>query len=223
MNKKNCFLMLVCLFMAVSANAVNITNDAIMLQSTGEGDTDISGLDNVVYVVPMKCKYSIQINLPILMKNTAEIRGFQFNLYLPEGVTIAKNAKGKLLASLSSGRRDEYDEHTLSVAKQDDGSYLFLCGSLAEDIFLGNDGEIATVTIDIDKEVGEGDYPIILMNIKLTENDIRKYYETSQVKSTLTIESSSVRGDVNGDGEVTMSDAMFIVNKILNGKFPDEE
>ena len=96
MIKKNCFLMLVCLFMAVSANAVNITNDAIMLQSTGEGDTDISGLDNVVYVEPTKCKSGIQINLPILMKNSAEIRGFQFNLYLPEGVTIAQNAKGTL-------------------------------------------------------------------------------------------------------------------------------
>ncbi len=29
-------------------------------------------------------------------------------------------------------------------------------------------------------------------------------------------------GDMNGDGEVNMSDVMFIVNKILNGKFPDE-
>lgn len=218
MIKKNCFLMLVCLFMAVSANAVNITNDAIMLQSTGEGDTDISGLDNVVYVEPTKCKSGIQINLPILMKNSAEIRGFQFNLYLPEGLTIAKNAKGKLLASLSSGRRDEYDEHTLSVAKQDDGSYLFLCGSLYEDIFLGNDGEIVTVTIDIDKEVVEGGYPIILKNIKLTENDIRKYYETSQVKSTLTIESSSVRGDVNGDGIVNGTDIQEVINIIVNAE-----
>ena len=218
MIKKNCFLMLVCLFMAVSANAVNITNDAIMLQSTGEGDTDISGLDNVVYVVPMKCKSGIQMNLPVLMKNSAEIRGFQFNLYLPEGVTIAQNAKGKLLASLSSGRRDEYDEHTLSVAKQDDGSYLFLCGSLYEDIFLGNDGEIVTVTIDIDKEVVEGGYPIILKNIKLTENDIRKYYETSQVKSTLTIESSSVRGDVNGDGIVNGTDIQEVINIIVNAE-----
>ena len=218
MIKKNCFLMLVCLFMAVSANAVNITNDAIMLQSTGEGDTDISGLDNVVYVEPTKCKSGIQINLPILMKNSAEIRGFQFNLYLPEGLTIAKNAKGKLLASLSSGRRDEYDEHTLSVAKQDDGSYLFLCGSLYEDIFLGNDGEIVTVTIDIDKEVVEGGYPIILKNIKLTENDIRKYYETSQVKSTLTIKSSSVRGDVNGDGIVNGTDIQEVINIIVNAE-----
>lgn len=34
---------------------------------------------------------------------------------------------------------------------------------------------------------------------------------------------AGVRGDVNGDGVVNMPDAMFIVNKILNGKFPDEE
>ena len=31
-----------------------------------------------------------------------------------------------------------------------------------------------------------------------------------------------IRGDLNGDGVVNMPDAMFIVNKILNGKFPDE-
>lgn len=32
----------------------------------------------------------------------------------------------------------------------------------------------------------------------------------------------SVRGDLNGDGQVNMEDVMFLVNKILNGKFPDE-
>ena len=34
---------------------------------------------------------------------------------------------------------------------------------------------------------------------------------------------SGIRGDVNNDGVVSMPDAMFIVNRILNGKFPDEE
>lgn len=32
-----------------------------------------------------------------------------------------------------------------------------------------------------------------------------------------------IRGDLNGDGAVGMPDAMFIVNKMLKGKFPDEE
>lgn len=32
-----------------------------------------------------------------------------------------------------------------------------------------------------------------------------------------------LRGDLNGDGAITMSDVMYLVQKILNGKFPDEE
>ena len=50
-------------------------------------------------------------------------------------------------------------------------------------------------------------------------------YENSDV-ATKEIEVSrygGIRGDVNNDGTVNMPDAMFIVNKILNGKFPDEE
>lgn len=34
---------------------------------------------------------------------------------------------------------------------------------------------------------------------------------------------STMRGDANLDGKINMPDAMFIVNKILKGKFPDEE
>ena len=68
------------------------------------------------------------------------------------------------MASLSSGRRGEFDEHTLSVGKQDDGSFLFLCGSLSEDTFLGNDGEIATVTLNISADISKGEYPVIIKN-----------------------------------------------------------
>lgn len=31
-----------------------------------------------------------------------------------------------------------------------------------------------------------------------------------------------VRGDLNGDGEVSMPDVMYLIQRILNGKFPDE-
>ena len=183
-------------------------------------DTDISQMDNVMYVESFEGHSASQVIMPIQMKNSAEIRGFQFNLYLPDGVTIALNPKGKEMVSLSPERRDEYDEHTLSVRKQDDGSYLFLCGSLSEDTFLGNDGEIATVTLNIDEKVEDGDYPIILKNIKLTENDISKYYETPQVRSTLSIVSYML-GDINGDGKVDVSDYIGIANHIL-GDTPED-
>ena len=41
--------------------------------------------------------------------------------------------------------------------------------------------------------------------------------------SAMAQSSEPVRGDLNGDGEVNMSDVMFLVQKILNGKFPDED
>ena len=50
-------------------------------------------------------------------------------------------------------------------------------------------------------------------------------YENSDV-ATKEIDLSGMgygkKGDVNGDGEVGMPDVMYIVNYILNGKFPEE-
>ena len=48
-------------------------------------------------------------------------------------------------------------------------------------------------------------------------------YENSDVAiKEIDLGTSGLRGDLNNDGTVNMPDAMFIVNKILNGKFPDE-
>ena len=88
-----------------------------------------------------------------------------------------------------------------------------------EETFLGNDGEVATVTLDIDDEVEDGEYPIILKNIKLSENDISNYYETPKVKFTLTVV-SYISGDINNDGKVDISDYIGVANHIL-GNTPE--
>ena len=46
--------------------------------------TDISKLDNVIYIEPMEVRTGTQATISLKMKNTAEIRAFQFDLYLPE-------------------------------------------------------------------------------------------------------------------------------------------
>ena len=162
--------------------------------------TDLTGKDNVIYVSPVTAKAGETLKLSVCMKNTAEIRGFQFNLYLPDGVTIALNPKGKEIVSLNTERRDEFDEHTLSVKKQEDGSYMFLCGSLSEDVFLGNDGEIISVTLNIPTDMASGVYPLKIVNQKLTENDISKYYETELVETTFTVSDATSVKEVNAEG-----------------------
>jgi hypothetical protein len=64
-----------------------------------------------------------------------------------------------------------------------------------------------------------------LPKTKVTVYATKKGYDNSDV-ATKEIEvgggEAGVRGDVNLDGEIGMPDVMFIVNYILNGKFPDE-
>lgn len=192
------------------AHDVTITGSFID-ESTG---TDFSDWDNVIYIYKVEACSGQQFQLPIQMKNTAAIRGFQFDLYLPEGVSVVKNNKGRILGSLNGERLPEDDEHTLTISEQTDGSIRFLCGSQYDDTFTGSDGEILTLSVQISDNMTDGDYPVILRNIKLTETDISKFYEVSYLKSILTI-SSYILGDINADGKIDVSDYIGVANHIM--------
>ena len=177
-------------------------------------DTDISLLSNVIYLEKTEVQSGSTATLSFKMKNSAAIRGFQFDLYLPEGVTAVKNAKGRIQGSLISGRLPEDDEHTLTISEQTDGAIRFLCGSQYDETFTGNEGEIATLQVNIAENMEDGDYPIVLKAMRLSESDINKYYDTEYLKSTLTV-SSYIIGDINGDKIVNVSDYIGIANHIL--------
>lgn len=162
-------------------------------------DTDITAIENVIYMAPQQeVSAGETATLSICMKNNAPIRGFQFRICLPEGVTVVKNNKGRIQASLNPDRLDADDEHALSVSEQSDGSILLLCGSLYDENLIGNDGEIATMKVEVSNNVMNGSHPILLKNIKLTETDISKYYVTELIESTLNITNG---GDVLNDDE----------------------
>lgn len=184
-------------------------------------DTDLSTIDNTLYVEHAEVHTGTQAMLNIAMKNMADIRGFECKLYLPEGVTAAKSPKGKVQGSLCDGRLPDEDEHTLTFSEHnEDGYYVhILCGSEYEETFTGNDGTIIMLLVNIAEDMEDGDYPVILKNIKLSENDIRIYYETERVISTLTV-TSYILGDINGDGKVDVSDYIGVANHI-HGKTPE--
>ena len=154
-------------------------------------NTDISGISNVIYIQPFEVEQgSTNYAMSIKMKNTADIRGFQFDLVLPDGVSPVVE-DGVILCGLNKERSPQNAlgtlYHTIEASRQDDGSYRFLCGSQQEKTFLGNDGEVAVVYVNIASDMATGDYPVILKNIKLTETDISKFYETELLESTVTI------------------------------------
>lgn len=176
--------------------------------------TDISLLDNVIYLNPTEGHAGTTATLSLNMKNSAAIRGFQFDLYLPIGMTIVKNAKGRIQGSLSSGRLPEDDEHTLTISEQTDGAIRFLCGSQYNETFTGNGGEIATLQVSIAEDMTDGDYPVVLKNMRLSETDISNYYDTESITCKFTI-SSFIPGDIDDDGTVNVTDYIGIANHIL--------
>ena len=176
--------------------------------------TDVSQIANVIYMEPREETKGTEVTVPVLMKNTAAIRGFQFDLYLPEGVTVAKGSNGRYVASLSNGRLPEGSAHTLTVSQQDDGAIRFLCGSQYDETFTGTEGEVATVKLCFDESMEDGQYPIVLKNVKLTETNINNFYQTETVQTALTVVAYTP-GDISGDGVIDVSDYIGVANYIL--------
>ena len=179
-------------------------------------DTDISVIDNVIYVESFEASAGTKaLGLSIKMKNTAAIRGFQFDLVLPEGVTPVEDG-GEYVYWLNGDRAPKNPGgqfyHTLEVIKQTDGSYRFLSGAQQDKTFTGSDGEVAVIQVDIAAGMSMGDYSICLKNIKLTETDISKYYSTDEVQSTLTITASSDGRTILDETSTTMPSAAANVN-----------
>ena len=83
--------------------------------------------------------------------------------------------------------------------------------------FGGNDGEVATIKLNVASNVPIGSYPIVLRNISISDSGANSY-DVTLVKSTMTV-TSNVLGDVNGDGYLTMADVSALVDFIM-GKNP---
>ena len=183
-------------------------------------DTDISKIANVIYASGVKANAGETAMLSIRMKSAAPIHAFQFRLSLPDGVDPVKMGKNKYMATLNTERMPEDAEHMLTFAKQQDGTIMFLCSILSEGEFAAGDGEIINMPLNVSEGMEDGEYPIVLQQIKLTESNVANYYETSSVKSTMTIgeggEVHYVLGDATGDGVVDVSDYTIVANEILN-------
>ena len=162
--------------------------------------TDVSTIDNVVYLNPVTASAGTQCVLSVQMKNVTSIAGFEFYLSLPDGLMFAKDEDGFLLTFLSEARTTSKKTSFFEGTVNDAGLLHVLCSTTKEDpatnklyTFSGNDGEVCTVTIDIPANFEAGTYPIVLTEIVLTEPDTENNYETERLETTITIEVSDGR------------------------------
>ena len=194
---------------AVSPGQCNIVATTVD-GSNRSASCQINVLSDVLYTDNAVGVPSGTIMLPIQLKNTSAITGLQFELQLPSGVTVAKDGAGKLVATLS----DRAVDQSISGSLLSNGNYQFVVFSGTSSALTGNEGAIAYVTLNVAESMAVGDYAIAVKEVELTKTDGTSLHH-KDLTSKLTLTEAMI-GDINGDGKVTVTDAVGIVNYILH-------
>ena len=139
----------------------------------------------------------------ILLDNEAEYTAFQSDLYLPEGLTAANFAL--------TDRKNA--NHTLTATVLPDEGIRLLSYSLQLKTYSGNSGALVTFDLTASNDF-EGEATVALRSTLFTTVagvEIPFVDETC----TVTLPATVIRGDVNGDGSVTISDVTALIDLLL--------
>lgn len=196
-----------------TANSVWNTFTNISEDVFDNEDTDLERYENVLFVKGSKGVAGLNTTLSLMLNNTIEAVGFQCDFYAPEKTGVPKDEDGFYMMDLSTERTTYSKTNLFETGLQADGAIRILCSSSKNYAFSGTTGEVATITLSLDKDIAPGEYPLVLKNIVISNPEGRTY-KVPYVKTTLTVESFNL-GDANGDGEVNIGDYTTIASHIL--------
>ena len=143
-------------------------------------------------------------SVSVALDNDAAYVSFQFDLYLPEGISVEAY-------SADPSRMPE--STTLSMSKQDDGSYRFIAVAMKAISLTGNSGSIISLTVKASEGLSLGEKTGYFRKVKLSKSDATgpTYAEMSFSitviePSVVTVKSASrMYGDANPTFEYTVS------------------
>ena len=180
--------------------------------------TDISLFDNVIYIEKTDVVVgNKQVTLSVKMKNNVAAEGFSFDLHLPDGMSVATDEDGFPQVYLSEERTNSRKTNTFERVILSDGGLRVFGASTNGGIISGNDGEIVVVNVNV-ANVKEGEYPVILKNIVISDEDA-KAHEVNDVITFLRV-IDYVLGDVNMDGKINVADYTSVAHHIM-GNTPE--
>lgn len=110
--------------------------------------------------------------IPVQLENENTITGFQFDLYLPNGFSVATDTYGDYLIELS---RTTARRHNLDMRQLENGCLRILCSSMTNATFTGNSGNVLSLTLSVANNVAEGNYEVSIKNIVLTDPQATRY------------------------------------------------
>ncbi len=177
--------------------------------------TDISDMDNAFYMDEKSVVPGNRYVLPIKLKNSQLVMGYQFDLELPEGVSFALDNNGRVIATMS----DRGNGFSIGKNKRSDRVCRFVVINASNNVLTGEDGVVMNVTVDVADDMAAGAYGIVFKNGELTtkEDNAVSSVLLQNVTAPLNVV-AALLGDVNNDGKVSVTDAVAIIGCVLGNE-----
>ena len=164
----------------------------------------LSGMDKL-YFEDFEIEPGEEKEVNILLNNpNAEYRDIQFDLYLPEGITVVQDEDDEFLVYTGSRCTKK---HTTGFSYRD-GHYVCMLYSTAKNPLTGNSGDILTITLKADEGVTPGAKTGSFRNVSLSKTDATgpTYNEFSF--------GINVKGDANGIEDMIANDGTYQIYTI---------
>jgi len=128
--------------------------------------------DDVLSVKDVSLPQGSTATVEIGLSNTDEVTALQFDLILPEGLSVATNDRGRLVYA----KTQRTEGHSLYMQENEPGEYRILLYSTNLDPIKGNTGPFMTLTLQaspesVEQGTGFKDLTSKLTGILLTQKD----------------------------------------------------
>ena len=171
---------------------------------------DENALNNTLAIANVEACKGSSVLLPVSMNNTESIKGIQFDLHLPAGVSVATDADDVMMFTLTSRA---HSSHAVSATRLSNGDYRVVVSSLSARTFSGTEGDIMNISLNVPDNVQEGEYEVKVHSIVLNTAE-NVSVEPADATATLTVKDIAP-GDVNGDGKINVTDVGMVIDDIL--------
>lgn len=188
--------------------------------ANGITSADLPSVSYLVYINDAMVTAGSQVTLSINMKNASYVTLWQTDIFLPEGISPATDASGNVVAKLSTVRTTTA-KHTLETNILSNGAVRLFSASQTLKNFSGFEGEVATITLNIDKDLQPGTYAITFKNTLIAEKD-QTNYKPEPYQACITVTSpAAMKGDVNNDGSISTLDLVSLISYLNGSTLPD--
>lgn len=194
---------------AGTTQIIATTADGTNLSATCDV-TVIDAAGNYLDADPINAHNADEFEFAVRLNNEASITALQCDIYLPEGITIATE-EGDYLIDLVTARMGT--NHVVSTNVLPNGSIRMFITSATSKPFKGNEGDLFILNLIVDKNAVGGNYSLDFRNVILSDVNAQTYY-APDLNVPVTIK-DFIKGDVNIDGTVNVSDYVATANYIL--------